>query len=90
MERNGLASGSRLWIHLSRHEEVAMAGKAGDRIVVESEQVGTPEREGEILEVIQRSAGVSYRVRWNDGRESVFTPSVGSARVIPKRRRRQR
>jgi hypothetical protein len=67
-----------------------MDGKAGDRIVVESEQVGTPEREGEILEVIERAAGISYRVRWSDGRESVFTPSVGSARVVPKRGRRAR
>ncbi len=63
-----------------------MDAKAGDRIVVESEQVGTPEREGEVLEVLERSGGVRYRVRWSDGHESVFTPSVGSARVLPRRR----
>ena len=59
-----------------------MDAKAGDRIIVESEKVGTPSREGEILEVIQ-SAGVRrYRVRWDDGHESTFQPIAGSARFV--------
>lgn len=65
-----------------------MAGKRGDKIIVESEQVGTPTREGEILEVIAGSVGVAYRVRWVDGHESVFTPSVGSATILPSKRKR--
>ena len=40
-----------------------MEGKAGDRIIVESEQVGTPSREGEILERLTGATGVRYRVR---------------------------
>lgn len=64
-----------------------MSSKIGDRIVVESETVGTPTREGEIVEVIQGEVGVRYRVRWQDGRETVFTPSGGAARVIPRRRK---
>jgi hypothetical protein len=63
-----------------------MIGKVGDRIVVESETVGTPTREGEILEVIEGSVGVRYRVRWQDGHETLFTPSVGSARILPAER----
>lgn len=59
-----------------------MQGKRGDKIVVESRQVGTPSREGEILEVIAGTVRVAYRVRWTDGHESVFTPSVGSARIL--------
>ena len=58
-----------------------MQGKVGDRILVESESVGTPIREGEVLEVIEGSVSVRYRVRWTDGHESVFTPSVGSAKI---------
>ncbi len=61
-----------------------MVGKVGDRIIVESEHVGTPTREGEILEVIQGEVGVRYRVRWADGHETIFTPSVGSARIVPR------
>jgi hypothetical protein len=61
-----------------------MEGKRGDRIIVESRQVGTPSREGEILEVIEGNVRVAYRVRWADGHESLFTPSVGSARITPQ------
>ncbi|HEX9410986.1 MAG TPA: DUF1918 domain-containing protein [Actinomycetota bacterium] len=63
-----------------------MQGKVGDRILVESESVGTPTREGEVLEVIEGSVSVRYRVRWADGHESVFTPSVGSAKILPRKR----
>jgi hypothetical protein len=59
-----------------------MTAKAGDRIVVESESVGQPTREGEVVEVLEGSTGARYRVRWDDGHESTFTPSGGSARVI--------
>jgi hypothetical protein len=59
-----------------------MSGKVGDRIVVESETVGTPPREGEVLEVIEGEVGVRYRVRWEDGHESIFTPSGGAAQII--------
>jgi hypothetical protein len=60
-----------------------MSGKIGDRIEVESEAVGTPPREGEILEVIEGEVGVRYRIRWEDGHESVLTPGGGAARIIP-------
>ncbi len=62
-----------------------MAAKTGDRIIVESEQVGTPTREGEILEVIHGEIALRYRVRWADGHETIFTPSGGSARIESKR-----
>ncbi len=62
-----------------------MEAKVGDRIAVESEHVGTPEREGEILEIIRGEVGVRYRVRWRDGRETVFTPASGAVRVLTKK-----
>jgi len=67
-----------------------MTAVIGDRIVVESENVGTPTREGEILEIIQGEVGVRYRVRWEDGHESVLTPSGGSARIVPTKARRKK
>lgn len=67
-----------------------MTGKQGDRIIVESEQVGTPTREGEILEVMRGQVGIRYRIRWTDGHETVFTPSGGSARIIAGRRKRKK
>lgn len=59
-----------------------MVATVGDRIVVESEKVGQPAREGVILEVIEASYGVRYRVRWDDEHESTIRPSAGSARTL--------
>ena len=53
-----------------------MTAKAGDRIIVESERVGQPAREGDILEVIEAATGTRYRVKWDDGHESTFAPSA--------------
>jgi hypothetical protein len=54
---------------------------AGDRIVVESAHVGQGRREGEILEVVAERSTEHYRVRWNDGHESIYFPS-SDARVV--------
>jgi len=63
-----------------------MTAKVGDRIIVESEKVGQRAREGEILEVIDAPTGMRYRVQWDDGHESTFAPSAGSARIVPVRK----
>lgn len=63
-----------------------MEGTVGDRLIVESERVDQPAREGEILEVIRGETTLSYRIRWSDGHETVFTPGAGSARIVPGRR----
>jgi hypothetical protein len=63
-----------------------MNANVGDQIIVESETVGTPTRMGEILEVIEGEAGPRFRVRWEDGHETVFSPSGGSARIEPAQR----
>lgn len=59
-----------------------MDAKVGDHIVVESETVGQPVREGEILEVSEGDLRLRYRVRWQDGHVSIFSPSAGSAQVV--------
>lgn len=56
--------------------------KVGDRIIVESEKVGQAARVGEIIEIIPSvSPGGHFLVRWEDGHESDFRPSAGSARI---------
>ena len=60
-----------------------MEAKPGDQILVEAETVGQPERGGEVLEVIEGSTTISYRVRWDDGHESLFTPAAGAMRLSP-------
>jgi len=65
-----------------------MAGKVGDRIIVESEKVGTAAREGEIVGVAASRLGVNYDVRWADGHQSSFRPSAGSCRIVPAHHRK--
>lgn len=57
-----------------------MTADVGDRILVESEKVAQSGRAGLIEEVLQESPP-RYRVRWDDGRESIFSPAAGSARI---------
>jgi Domain of unknown function (DUF1918) len=52
-----------------------MHAVAGDEIVVDSREVGQPPRSGTILEVHGEPEHEHYRVRWNDGHESIFYPS---------------
>jgi hypothetical protein len=57
-------------------------GRTGDEIVVESAVLGTPSRRGEIVEVIGAGERQHFRVRWDDGHESVYFPGP-DARVVP-------
>jgi hypothetical protein len=63
-----------------------MEAKVGDRIAVESERVGAPMREGEVLEVLSPGPNVHYLILWLDGRQTVFFPIAGNLSVIGKRR----
>jgi hypothetical protein len=60
--------------------------QAGDVIVIEGRRLGESRRIGEILEVLGAPDHEHYRVRWDDDRESIFTPGGGA--VIRHARRR--
>ena len=59
-----------------------MPVQPGDFIVIDSSQVGSLPREGEVLEVIQGEVSASYRVRWADGHQTLITPMLGTARIV--------
>lgn len=46
-----------------------MQAEVGDRLVIESAKVGTPRREGEIVEVRGDGGSPPYVVRWADDHE---------------------
>jgi Domain of unknown function (DUF1918) len=54
--------------------------KVRDRVAVESEKVGTPERTG----VVTAVKGSLINVQWDSGGESAFVPNAGSLRVISR------
>jgi hypothetical protein len=55
----------------------------GDQIIVETATLDTPRRQGEVIEVIGQGEREHYRVRWQDGHESVYFPGP-DARVLPR------
>ena len=50
-------------------------GEIGDLIEIGGKHVGESRRTGQILEVIGQPGHEHYRVRWEDGRETLFYPS---------------
>lgn len=48
--------------------------RVGDLIVIHGHRVGDGGRLGEIVEILGSGAHEHYRVRWDDDRESIFTP----------------
>ncbi len=50
-------------------------GQPGDIVIVEGHRVGESRRLGEILEALGTPGHEHYRVRWEDGHETVYYPS---------------
>jgi hypothetical protein len=61
-------------------------------MIVGGHRIGEARRIGEILELelLGEAGHEHYRVRWHDGRESVFYPSSDSTIQKPERRRKRR
>ena len=63
--------------------------RKGDRVLVEAPKVGAASRSGSILEVLGEPGSERYRIRWEDGHESVHTPS-SDMRIEPRPARAKR
>lgn len=61
--------------------------QVGDGVAVESHRVHGGRRRGEIVEVLGSPGGEYYRVRWEDGRETLLHPGPDAV-LEPKGRRR--
>jgi Domain of unknown function (DUF1918) len=51
----------------------------GDLIEIHGHKLGETARTGEILEVLGTGEHEHYRVRWEEGHESIFTPGSDAA-----------
>ena len=67
-----------------------MAFEVGKRVVAESESTDRRPRSGVVEEVLRGDPSPRYRIRWDDGHESIYTPASGALRAEhrPKRQRR--
>jgi Domain of unknown function (DUF1918) len=60
-----------------------MDARVGDRIVVETTTLDVRRRGGVVLEVLGADDQPPYRVRWDDGHESVYFPGADAHVVSP-------
>ena len=54
-----------------------MVFQPGDRVIAESESTRRAPRSGTIREVL-REEPARYRIEWDDGHESIYTPAAGA------------
>jgi hypothetical protein len=66
-----------------------MAFKVGKRVLTESESTNRRPRSGVVKEVLRGDPSPRYRIRWDDGHESIYAPASGALRAEqrPKRQR---
>ena len=55
-----------------------MAFEVGDRVVAESESTERPARSGTVRDVLRGDPLPRYRIEWDDGHESIYTPAAGA------------
>jgi hypothetical protein len=58
-----------------------MAFEIGKRVVAESESTNRRPRSGVVEEVVRGDPSPRYRIRWDDGHESIYTPASGALRA---------
>jgi Domain of unknown function (DUF1918) len=63
--------------------------KAGDRVVAESESTEREPRRGVVEEVLGSGSTSRYRIRWDDRRETIYTPAAGALHRVPAERGEQ-
>ena len=54
-----------------------MTFQVGDRVVAEAESTERRPRAGTVREVV-RDDPARYRIEWDDGHESIYTPAAGA------------
>ncbi len=64
---------------LDERRDVAFS--PGDHVVAETESTERSARHGVIEEVVRGDPHPRYRVRWDDGHESIYTPADGALRL---------
>ena len=65
-----------------------MAFEVGNRVVAESESTKRQPRPGVVEEVLRGDPSPRYRIRWDDGHESIYTPASGALRRDRQGKRR--
>ena len=66
-----------------------MAFEVGSRVVAEAESTSRQPRPGVVEEVLRGDPSPRYRIRWDDGHESILAPASGALRAERRGKRRR-
>ena len=68
-----------------------MAFTVGDRVEQQAQSTQRPARAGSAEEVVRGDPAPRYRIRWDDGHESIYAPSAGALHRLstPKDKERE-
>ena len=61
-----------------------MTFHASDRVKAESESTERPARYGTVREVLHEDPGARYRIEWDDGHTTIYTPAAGALQLAPE------
>jgi Domain of unknown function (DUF1918) len=59
----------------------------GDHVLVAAETTGRAARRGVVEAVVRDDPFPRYRIRWDDGHESIYTPAAGALKLDEPARR---
>ena len=63
-----------------------MVFEVGTRVRTHAGSTSRAPRQGVVEEVLRGDPAPRYRVRWDDGRETVYTPASGTLQALPRGR----
>jgi hypothetical protein len=61
-----------------------MTFEVGARVVAESESTRRAPRTGVVREVLRAAPSPRYRIEWDDGHTTLYTPAAGALHPAPK------
>jgi hypothetical protein len=61
-----------------------MTFQTGDRVVAESESTERVARAGTVTEVLKGDPAPRYRIDWDDGHTTIYTPAAGALHAEAK------
>jgi len=64
-----------------------MAFEVGRNVEAEAQSTDRRPRSGVVEEVLRGDPSPRYRIRWEDGHESIYTPASGALRARPSSKR---
>jgi hypothetical protein len=60
-----------------------VAFRVGDKVEEQARSTERQSRTGVVEEVVRDDPAPRYRIRWDDGRVSVYTPAAGCLHKLP-------